>query len=328
VGLAGVVSLVVMVQTAAVSRSFSGGDTDPDVARDYVGVGAGSIFAGLFGAFPVDASPPRTAAVSEAGGKSQVGGLAAAAAVLLLAAFGGGLMADTPTAALAGVLLFVAQRIFKVRDFVHLARRTPAEFALASLTAVLIVLLPIQTGVAIGIFLSLVHGIYTITRAQLIPFEQVSGTTVWWPTTPDRLGAATGDVLVVGYQAPLSFLNAFAFRRDVQLAIAAKGRKPRLLVLEASSIVEVDFTAAEVLSDAIRTARAKGVDFAIARLESVRAESKLRRFGVMDVLGPNHVFHSVQEAIAALAPSSPAASPKSGPEPGPESRPRADHAGP
>ena len=303
VGLTGVVGLVVMVQTSATTRAFSGDDADPDINRDYIGVGAASVFAGLFGAFPVNASPPRTAAVSRsAGGKSQVGGLAAAGAVLLLAAFGGRLLADTPTAALAGVLFFVAQRIFKLRDFVHLMRRTPAEFALAALTAVLIVLLPIQTGVAIGIFLSLAHGVFTITRARVIPFEQVAGTTVWWPTTPDRLGAATGDVLVVGFQAPLSFLNAFAFRRDVEMAIAAKGRRPRLLVLEASSIVEVDFTAAEVLSDAIRKARSEGVEFAIARLESVRAASKLERFGVLDVLGPHHLFHSVQEAIAALAP--------------------------
>jgi MFS superfamily sulfate permease-like transporter len=307
-----------------VTRSFSAGDTDPDVDRDYIGVGAASLLAGVFGAFPVNASPPRTAAVYEAGGRSQVGGLAAAAAVLLLAAFGGALLADTPTAALAGVLFFVAQRIFKVRDFVHLARRAPAEFALAAATAVLIVLLPIQTGVAIGIFLSLVHGVFTITRARVIPFEQVEGTTVWWPTTPDRLGAATGDVLVVGFQAPLSFLNAFAFRRDVEMAISARGRRPKLLVLEASSIVEVDFTAAEVLIDAIRKARSDGVEFAIARLESVRAASKLQRFGVIDVLGPHHLFHSVHEAIMALDPAAAGASPGSGLRSGPG----ADHPGP
>ena len=318
VSLTGIVGLVVMVQTAAVTRSFGAGDADPDVDRDYIGVGAANVLAGVFGAFPVNASPPRTAAVSEAGGKSQVGGLAAAGAVLLLAAFGGSLLADTPTAALAGVLFFVAQRIFKLRDFVHLMRRAPAEFALAALTAVLIVLLPIQTGVAIGIFLSLVHGVFTITRARVIPFEQVAGTTVWWPAPPDRLGAAAGDVLVIGFQAPLSFLNAFAFRRDVEMAIAAKGRRPRLLVLEASSIVEVDFTAAEVLSDAIRKARSDGVEFAIARLESVRAASKLERFGVLDVLGPHHLFHSVQEAIAALGPAAV----------GPASSPGADQPGP
>ena len=313
VGLAGVVALVVMVQTAAVTRSFSAGDADPDVDRDYIGVGVGGVLAGLFGAFPIDASPPRTAAVSEAGGSSQIGGLAAAAAILLLAAFGGGLVANTPAAALAGVLFFVAQRIFKLRDFVHLARRTPAEFALATLTAVSIVLLPIQTGVAIGIFLSLANGVFTITRAQLIPFERVAGSTVWWPTLHGRLGSSDRRVLVVGYQAPLSFLNAYAFRRDVERAIASEPRRPQLLVLEASNIVEIDFTAAAVLSDAIRKARSEGVEFAIARMESVRARSALGRFGVMDVLGPGHLFRSVHEAIAALAPAS---------------APRPDHAGP
>ncbi len=285
VGLAGVVGLVVMVQTAAVTRSFSPGDADPDVDRDFIGVGAGSVLAGVFGAFPVNASPPRTAAVLEAGGRSQIGGLAAAAAVLLMAAFGGGLLADTPTAALAGVLFFVAQRIFKLRDFLHLARRAPAELALAALTAVLIVLLPIQTGVAIGIFLSLANGVFTVTRARLIPFEPVAGSTVWWPATHARLGLRHGDVLVVGYQGQLSFLNAYAFRRDVERVLAAS-RGARLLVLEASNIVEIDFTAAEILSEVIHKARAERVDFAIARLEfgarpvgaaAVRGDGRARR---------------------------------------------------
>jgi MFS superfamily sulfate permease-like transporter len=95
-------------------------------------------------------------------------------------------------------------------------------------------------------------------------------------------------------------------------------------VLEASSIVEVDFTAAEVLIDAIRKARSEGVEFAIARLESVRAASKLERFGVMDVLGPHHLFHSVHEAIMALDPAAAGANPGSGPGSGPG----ADHPGP
>jgi MFS superfamily sulfate permease-like transporter len=303
VGLAGVIALVVMVQTAATTRSFSGGDADPDVDRDYLGVGVGGVLAGVFGAFPVNASPPRTAAVSEAGGKSQLGGLAAAVAVLLLAAFGGRLLADTPTAALAGVLFFVAQRIFHFGYFAHLVHRTRAEFALAVLTMLLIVLLPIQTGVAIGIFLSLGHGVFTITRARLIPFERVPGTTVWWPVTPDRRGETHAQVMVVAFQAPLSFLNAYTFRRDMEQALAARG-EARLMVLEASSIVEIDFTAAQILNEVIRKARGEGVDFAVARLESIRAQAALHRFGVMDALGPGRLFHTVDEAISTLAPAS------------------------
>jgi sulfate permease, SulP family len=301
VGLAFVVSLVVMVQTAATTRAFSGEGQEPDVARDFVGVGVASVFAGLLGAFPVNASPPRTAIVAETGGRSQFAGLAAAFAILLLAAFGTRLLAVTPVAALGGILLFVALRIFHVRDFADILRRTPAEFALALLTTVLIVVLPIQTGVAIGIFLSLIHGVFTITRARPIPFEKVADTTVWWPAAPASPGQTEPGVLVMGFQAPLSFLNAYEFRHGVLEAINGGQGQTHLFVLEASSIVEIDFTAATILSEMIAKAREAGMAFAVARLESVRAQEAFDRFKITELLGADHIFRSVDAAIQSLA---------------------------
>ncbi len=299
VGLAFVVSLVVMVQTAATTRSFSGDDGDPDVGRDYVGVGAGSLLAGLFGAFPVNASPPRTAIVAGSGGESQWTGLVAALAVLLLSAFGTSLLDHVPAAALGGVLLFIAMRIFHLHAFAEILRRTWAEFGLAILTVGLILALPIETGVAIGMFLSLAHGVFTITRARPIPFERVPGTTVWWPAlTPTS--ASEPHILVIGFQAPLSFLNAYEFRRGVMAAIEQGRGVVRLLVLEASSIVEVDFTASAILLEVIDAAHRAGMDFAVARLESLRAQAAFARFGVTDRIGADHLFHSVDMAIRTL----------------------------
>jgi len=305
-GLALVVTLVIMVQTAATTRSFSGEDGDPDVARDYIGMGFGSVLAGLVGAFPVDASPPRTAVAADAGARSQYTGLVAALVVLLLAAFGGRLLAYVPTAALGGVLLFVAQRIFHVGALADILRRSPAEFGLALATMVLIVALPIETGVAIGIFLSLGHGVYTITRARPVPFERVPGSTVWWPASGAQVGEGQPGVLVMGFQAPLSFLNAYDFRRGVREAIETRDGGTRLFVLEASSIIEIDFTASVILSAVIAKAHAAGLDFAVARLESVRAQAAFDRFGVTAALGPGHIFQSVDAAIRALAAESPA----------------------
>ena len=298
VGLALVVAVVVMVQTAATTRAFSGDDGESNVAGDFLGLGVGNVIAGLFGTFPVNASPPRTAIAAEAGARSQYAGLLAAAAVLLLAAFGTPLLAHVPVAALGGIMLFVAQRIFHLRVFIKVLRHTPAEFALALATMVLIVALPIQSGVAIGIFLSLAHGVFTITRARLTVFERLPGTTVWWPATAAQPGETVPGVVVMGFQAPLSFLNADDFRRDVMGAIS--NSEMDLLVLEASSIVEIDFTAAEVLSQVIAKVRAAGADFAVARLESVRAQDAFERFGVTDCLGPGHLFQSVEEAIRTL----------------------------
>jgi SulP family sulfate permease len=302
-GLALVIALVVMVQTAATTRAFHDPDQDPDVDRDFIGVGAAGVLAGLFGAFPVDASPPRTAAVAASEGRTQWASLFAAGAVILLLAFGADLLARAPAAALAGILLYVAQRIFHVGEFVALIRHTWAEFALALATMLLIVLLPIQTGVAVGIFLSLAHGVYTITRARPILFEQAPNSTVWWPASQAVPGDERAGVVVMGFQAPLSFLNAYDFRRDVAETVKTRAGVIHLFVLEASGIVEIDYTASNILADVIDRARAAHVQFAVARLESVRAQQAFDRFGLTAKIGKDHIFHSVAEAVAVLAPT-------------------------
>ena len=295
------IAVVVMVQTSATTRAFpSDPDKPADVDCDFLGVGAGSVLAGLFGAFPVNASPPRTGIVCETGGRSQLSSLFAAAIVLALIAFGAALLRHVPEAALGGVLLFVALRIVRVGQIVKIYRASLGEFLLIVATAAAIVVLPIEQGVAIGIILSLLHGIWSTTRARLVVFERVPGTTIWWPSNPHIKGERLAGVLVVGLQAPLSFLNASTFHADLIHALQVSQPEPKLLVLEAASIPEIDFTAAQDLFNLIRECHQQGVTVAIARLESVRAQDAFERFRLYDVLPKDHIFHSVDQAIRAL----------------------------
>jgi sulfate permease, SulP family len=295
-----ITSIVVMVQTAATTRSFpTDPDEPPDVNRDFVGVGAGSILAGLAGAFPVNASPPRTAVVSETGGRSQIAGLAAVAIIIALLAFGASLLHRIPNAALGGVLLFVALRIVRLGQIVTICRQSLGEFLLILATAAGIIVLPIEQGVGLGIALSLLHGIWSATRARVLVFERVPGTSIWWPSSANFPGEQEPGVIVGGFQAPLSFLNAYHFRHDIAAALKSASHPVRLFVLEATGIVEIDFTAAQVLAEIIRRCHADGIDFAIARLESIRAQQAIVRFGIDTLLGPEHQFHSVEEAVRA-----------------------------
>jgi sulfate permease, SulP family len=295
-----IIAIIVMVQTAATTRSFVSDPNElPDVDRDFVGVGAGSILSGLIGGFPVNASPPRTAVVSETGGRSQLAGLVAAAIVVVLLAFGSSLLRHVPQAALGGVLLFVALRIIRVSQIISIYRQSFGEFLLIVATAAAIIILPIEQGVGLGIALSLLHGIWSTTRARLTAYERVPGTSIWWPTNPHIPGEIEPNVIVAGFQAPLSFLNAYHFRRDMIGLLQSSPQRARLIVLEATGIVEIDFTAAQILSDTIRASRSAGVDFAIARLESIRAQDAIERFGIEELLAAGRLFHSVEEAIRA-----------------------------
>jgi SulP family sulfate permease len=301
--LALLVALVCMVQTGATSRSFpSDPGEPPDVNGDYVGLGAANLLAGLFGAFPVDASPPRTGIVSESGGRSQLTGLTAVAVVVLLLVFGTGLLTHVPRAALAGVLLFVAARIIRVRQMRAVAMSSPAEFLLILATAAAIVVLPIETGVSIGVVLSLLYGMWSSVSPRSYRLHRVVGTTVWWPTTAIARGETLAGVVVVGFQAPLSFLNADVFRRLMLAAIQPGSGAVKLLVLEATGIIDIDFTAAQAFKDVLAHAREAGVIFAVARLEAYNAQAAFDRLGLRQALGENRLFNSVNDAIVALAP--------------------------
>ena len=71
-------------------------------------------------------------------------------------------------------------------------------------------------------------------------------------------------------------------------------------MIEASGIVEIDFTAAQILLDLIKQCQADGLTVAMARLESTRAQQAFTRFGIYDVLPKGCIFHSVDQAIHAL----------------------------
>ncbi len=295
-----IIAIIVMVQSAATTRSFpSVPDEPPDVDRDFVGVGVGSVLAGLFGAFPVDASPPSTEIASATGARSQLASLIAAAVILMLLLFGAALLRHVPRAALAGVLLFVAVKIIRADQIVTIYRQTLPEFLLIVATAAAIILLPISEGAAIGIGLSLMHGIWSMTSARVVVFDRMPGTSIWWPSTPGQTGERIPGVAVLGFGAPLSFLNAANFRRDI--ASILQDVPVTLVVLEATSISQIDFTGAATLHAIIRSCHARNIDFAVARLESVRAQEAIRRFGIDVALGPAHIFRSVAEAISALA---------------------------
>jgi sulfate permease, SulP family len=300
VPLSFIIASIIMAQTAATTRSFpSDPDEPPNIDHDFVGVGVGSVLAGLFGAFPVDASPPSTEIVAATGGRSQLAALIAAVVILVLLLFGASLLRHVPRVALAGVLLFVAFKIIRMDQIIAIYRQSLPEFLLIAATAAAIILSPIGEGVAIGIGLSLLHGIWSMTSARVVIFERVPGTSIWWPRAQGQTGETVPGVLVLGLGAPLSFLNAANFERDVHAFLHWTPAK--LLVLEANGISQIDYTAATALLNLIRECHARAIDFAIARLESPNAQAALRRFGLDAALGPDRVFRSVQEAVSARA---------------------------
>jgi SulP family sulfate permease len=296
--IAGVVALVVVSQTAATTRAFADqGHYQVDVGRDFIGVGAGSIAAGLLGAFPVNASPARTAATASAGGRTQAAGLGAALAMLALIP-AAGLLKDVPLATLAAVLIFIATRIFHVRDLVAIARFDRFEFGLAVVTLLTVALVGVEQGIGVAVGLAILDRTRLSARPQVHELGRIPGTTSWVAISASKDAARVPGILALLFATPLWYANAIHFRAQVEAKLA-NAKQPRVLVLDALGMHDLDYTGARALAEVLDELDHDHITFALARA-GAQALDGLRRSGLLKRIGEDHVFLSVDEAVKAL----------------------------
>jgi sulfate permease, SulP family len=301
--IAAVVALVVVSQSAATSRAFADqGDYRVDLNRDFIGTGAGSIAAGLVGAFAVDASPVRTGAVAGAGGRTQVTSLLAAAVVVLVVP-AAGLLKDLPDATLAGVLIYIAVRIFHVRDLRAVLRFDYWEFGLALVTLVTVALVGVEQGIAVAVGLAILDRTRLSSRPSAHLLVRIAGTTSWRPLEKgEEPVESVPGVLVVLFAAPLYFATATRFRNQVDAVIRSRPVPPKALVLDLAGVHDIDFTGARALRALLDERKRAQMTVVLARAgDTVR--HNLERAGLLGQIGEDHFFETVDEAVQGVAPA-------------------------
>ena len=223
--------------------------------------------------------------------------------MIALVALASGLTVYLPQAALAGVLVYIALRIFRLNEMIQIYRRGRFEILLVAASAGLVIVMPIETGVLLAIVLSFMHSLYNVARPYCVELARVPGSTVWWPPSRVEHGEFEPGVLVFAPAAPLNFTNAERIHATIDAAVAAKRPPVKLLVIEASGIIDIDYTGAKILQQAVADLRAQGIVVAIARLSERRAQDQAGRSGLVEAIGADHVFLSVEDAVRKLGPN-------------------------
>ena len=255
--------IVIMSQTAATARTSADeiGVAD-DLRRDFVGVGLANVAAGLFGTFPVDASPPRTTVSRLAGGRTKLVGLVAALGAIALSP-----MARyahmIPLAALAGVLFFVAGRLVKLSQFKEIWRTSRVEFALAMVSGFGVVLIGVEQGIAIAIALAILDQTWQSARPRMVEMGRRKGTTSWEPYDAKAV-ERVDHVLAVLFDKNLYFVNAGVFRRELH-ELMARYPHTKHVIIDAAAISDIDYTGLVVLAQVIDDVTKDKVTVGIAR---------------------------------------------------------------
>src|SRR5262249_55008458 len=102
--------------------------------------------------------------------------------------------------------------------------------------------------------------------------------------------------------APLTFTNARYISDEIMAALAEASVPVKLLVIEASGMIDIDYTGSQILQQTIAALRSRSIAVAVARLSHTHAQAQADRTGLIAALGPERVFRSVEEAVRRLGP--------------------------
>lgn len=299
-GTAATLFIVIIAQSAATSRAYGSKYEDRlDDNGDLVGLGVANIGAALTGTYIVNGSPTKTAIVDEGGGRSQLSQLTAAAIAVLVLLFATGAMGYLPEAVLSAVVFLIGVKLIDWRGMRTVWRQRPVEFWVAVLTTGTVVLIGIEEGIFVAVAVSIVVHI----RHSYHPYDRLLARfegKVWRSLPLDSGVQARKGLMIYRFGASLYYANASRFHEEVERLLLDAKIPVRWFCIAMESVIDVDFTATLWLERTVRNLRGRGITVVLCDVaDPVRAE--LRRDGVLDIVGEEHVYFDTDDVIKAYS---------------------------
>jgi len=297
--VAGSCFLMIIAQSAATARAYASRHQEAlDENADLLGLSAANAAAALSGTFVVNGSPTQTAMVERSGGRSQLAHLATAGVVALVLLFLTGPLQYLPRCVLGAIVFTIAIGLVDMRGLRDIGRESPGELRLALATTAVVVIVGVEQGILLAMALSLLrHVRHSYRPHTAVLVEAGPGQ---WRAAPAVPGAVSGPGLVVfQFGADLFYANAGRFAENVRGLLEGASTPVSWLVIDAGAITSVDYSAARVLRDLQQDLIRGGVVLVLVHAQS-SLQADLDRHRLTDIIGPNHVFDTLREALAAI----------------------------
>ena len=292
-------ALVALAEGLAASRLFATrGGYRVETEGELIGMGAANIAAGFSGGLGVAGSLSKTAAAAQAGSRSQVTGLAAAGLVVVVLVAFTWVLADLPQAVLSAIVIAAVWGLMDVPALRRYYRVRRADFVAATVGIAAVVVLGPLPGLGIAIAVSLLVIIYRSSSPRIEVLGKISDEKAAWGRVrdhPDRRPVA--GVIVVRLDAPLFWANTTAIE-DRLLTEVGKWPETKALVLDLEATTQLDTTSADVLAHLADELARRDVSLYLARVLH-RVEAVLDRSGFVEVVGPEHFWHSISQCVRA-----------------------------
>ncbi|MGB9374061.1 MAG: SulP family inorganic anion transporter [Jiangellales bacterium] len=298
-GVAFACFVLIIAQSAATARSFAAKHGERvDINRDILGLSGANIAAGLSGTFVVNGSPTKTQILDQQHGRTQVANMTMSAVVLLFALFGTGLLTNMPQATLAGIVFMIGYSLIDALGLKRIKAERFSEFIVAALTGFVVFAVGVEQGIVLAIVASIIEIVRRAYRPKdFVVVQDVGG-------TPSYVAAAPGTqsepgLVVFRFDAELFYANASRFSDDVKALVDGAPDPVRWVLLDASALADVDYSAGIQLKDLAHFLQARGIKVGLVRAD----DDLLATLTTYDVIGDEsqaRTYPTISKGIAAF----------------------------
>ena len=291
------IALMSFTETIAAARAFRSQGEPPLVPnQELFAVGLANVGGGLFGAMPAGGGTSQTAVNSRAGARTQVAGLVTAAmsaATLLLLA---PVIALMPQAALAAVVVAYSVELVKPAEFREIRSVRRLEFRWAAIAVLGVLLLGTLKGIIVAVIASLLALAYDAYNPPVYAVGRKRGTNVFRPLSAEHSDDETWPgLLILRTEGRIFFANAQRVGDRVWALI--ESARPSVLVIDGRGIIDIEYTALKMLTEADEKLRGDGITLWLAGLNpEVLAMVRKSRLG--RVLDRERLFFNLESAVA------------------------------
>jgi MFS superfamily sulfate permease-like transporter len=289
-------AIMIIAQSAATARSYAlrHGESG-DANADLLGLSAANAAAALSGGFTANGSPTQTAAADAAGARSQLAQLTLAGVTLLVLLFATGALQHLPVCVLGALVFSIALPMIDLKALAAIHTESPGEFALAVLTAAAVVGIGVEAGILLAITLSLLRHVRHSYQPHtgVLAHDPEGG----WMSLPCAPGTVSEPGIVVyHFGADLFYANEQLFCSELHQLVRGATPPLRAVVVDASAIADLDYSAARALRELIDELGRLPVRLIFGRV-SDGLRSDMQRHRIEAAVGAAHLHRSLHAAL-------------------------------
>ncbi|WP_296900567.1 SulP family inorganic anion transporter [Thiohalocapsa sp.] len=292
-----VMALIGFMEATSISKAIAAQTKERvDTSKELVGQGLANIVGSFFSSYTVSGSFSRSAVAAKNGAKTGLFAIFSAAGVMLVLLFLTPLLYHLPQAVLAVIVMMAVFGLINVRALMRAwqIERQEAVVGVLTFVATLAMAPQLANGILLGAGLAIVLFLVRTMKPRtdilgLDPDGRLAG------VSRNDIEPIGKNYIVVRFDGSLNFVNASRFE-DVLLEARAKNPQARAVLVDGSSINDVDVTGEERLRDVIETFRDNSVEIYFSSLKA-QVYDTLRRGRMFHLLDETHFIRTKDRAL-------------------------------